>query len=920
MAREVKLILDLDTGRIKRDSRKASRSVDQIDDSIQRTKKSTGALQGAWKKFGGVVGALAVGEVIRRGFTKAIQEGQRFEQQLADLSAITGISGDALDSLGETALETSSEYGVSASEIVEAQKLVASQLAEKIDFNTADGLEQLKEIANQATILKQASGEDLNTAVRAVSGTINQFGLEAEESARVINVLSASAKEGASELGQQVEAFRDAGTASAGANISLEETSTLIQRLAKNNIEGARAGTALRSVITTLQTETEKFAEAGVEVNLQQDGLFETLRKIQPVMSDTQKRTEIFGREFQLMANIVSQNVDELESFNERITDTNTAQEQAETQMATFQGATKRFSETLNNELIKAFQETDGAMVNIIETGTDFIEMLGGATRGINDYVQQRSRLDRLVGETTLFDYPTPDEFKSAEEFIELMDQYERQLEAQGTNIRLTAEEYAKTREEVDKGTEAWERYTRLIDGNAQELQSLITTGKESLSSLQNQRETTEEGTTEYAKLQERILLTKGALEQYRQELNRVNKLNEETETTDPTAGGGGQDQTQNLKTRMEELQQEKNTLILQEGQLTTKQKQRLQDLQQEINKNKRIIEQRQQLAGGGQEQTAQPTDLTSRNKQLQEEKETLISQEQRLTLEQQKRLANITKEIERNKQLMQTREMQAQGIERVEAIQVQNLTTQEDINQAIAKGEITAEDYVQTRTQGSKDIQKGLTAEEKMTLQVASAGIEAGTSALIRGENTTQAIGQIITAIIAETVALQIRQATATFPPPLNIALAGAFAGAIKALMNSIIPEFEDGGYIGGQTRGGGPIRGGRQLIQVNESGQSEYIINADSTRKAPKTIEAINESAGFAQQIESEIFSRNTRSETGGDLPAPREGNEGVAEAVRAGLEGARIVAPVTISDLDSSLEDFRETEALIGNRTGG
>lgn len=324
-------------------------------------------LKGSASKYLGAAGvagiAAAAGGAIRAMVNRAIEKGGEFEQQMADISAITGIAGDRLGFLGDQALEQSTRFGEAASNIVEAQKLVASQLAEKIDFSTQEGTEQLADIAEQAIILQKAAGIDLRTAVQASTTAINQFNLDASETPRIINSIAAGAKFGAAEAANQADSYREAGSVFSSANEQFEVLNASTQVLAANAIIGRRAGTGLRNVMTILQSEAKKLADHGInDVNVQSDGFIESLRKLRPLMNDTAALAEIFGRENLTAAQILIKNVDALEQMTEKVTGTNTALEQANTQMDTFEGDLNKLTAAADRFAIALFNRMNPAL------------------------------------------------------------------------------------------------------------------------------------------------------------------------------------------------------------------------------------------------------------------------------------------------------------------------------------------------------------------------------------------------------------------------------------------------------------------------------------------------------------------------------------------------------------------------------
>lgn len=340
----------------------------------------------------GLVGLYASAGVAAASMMRtAIQVGREFEQQLADLEAITGITGDQLESLGERSLEISVKYGESAANIIESNKLVASQLAEKIDFSTSEGAAELAKISEEAIVLQKAAGVDLPTAVKTLTTAINQFNLPASESARIINSIAAGSKFGAAEVAEQAEAYRQSGAVAAGANLSFEQLNATVQVLAANAITGSQAGTNIRGVLLSLQNSA-KLAEAGIEgVSLETEGYAGTLEALKPLLDDTIALEKLFGRENIASARILIQNAESVAEMTDKVTGGNVAYQQAAVQMDTFNGAQERLSAAMNLVLIPAFQQSGGVVVSLMNNVTNLIQEFAGGLSVINDWLDYYS-------------------------------------------------------------------------------------------------------------------------------------------------------------------------------------------------------------------------------------------------------------------------------------------------------------------------------------------------------------------------------------------------------------------------------------------------------------------------------------------------------------------------------------------------
>lgn len=247
-----------------------------------------------------------------------------FGQSMADLSSITGITGKDLDTLRQSARSLGIEAGIGATAAADSYAVLASQIqVDKIGMN---GLITLQK---ETITLSQAAGMSMTDAAMALSGTINQFGLAATESSRVINVLAAGSKYGAASITELSESFKVTGAVAAGAGISLEETAGAIEVLSKNNLKGAEAGTGLRNVLTALQTK--------LGINVGENGLAASLSQLKgqldAMASPVERATflaETFGRENLTAAQFLIENAAAVSEMTQKVTDTNVATEQAE--------------------------------------------------------------------------------------------------------------------------------------------------------------------------------------------------------------------------------------------------------------------------------------------------------------------------------------------------------------------------------------------------------------------------------------------------------------------------------------------------------------------------------------------------------------------------------------------------------------
>ena len=313
------------------DTSKAQEAVDKLDDKLdeagqeaqQTGEKGTKAFDSLGNSIRNIELTSIIQQVQMVGETlgKLASPAVDFEQSMADLSAITGSVGDELEDLKQTAREVGKASGLGASESANAFAILAGQIDVPI--------ESLKVLQRETITLAQAGALPLEDAANAVAGTINQFGMEASEASRVVNVLAAGSRVGGAEVVDLSESFKVAGAAANAAGVSIEETAGALEVLAQNNTKGAEAGTAMRNMLVAMQTR--------LGIDISQTGFVgglkiiqEELDKMQSPVERTTYLAKAFGRENMVAAQFLLSNADAVEEMTTAVTGTNSAMEQAE--------------------------------------------------------------------------------------------------------------------------------------------------------------------------------------------------------------------------------------------------------------------------------------------------------------------------------------------------------------------------------------------------------------------------------------------------------------------------------------------------------------------------------------------------------------------------------------------------------------
>lgn len=323
----------------------------EVKQAFKESTKHTNALRDSIKQ---ISFASLVDNVrnVNDAFKGLSAPGLDFQQQIADLSAITGISGTELNTLSEAARKMGKESGLGASQAAEAFKLLASN----IDISTIGGVEGLKALQKETITLSQAAGTDMAMAADTMSFALNQFKLPVSEAARVINVLGAGAKYGAAEIPDLAAALKDSGAVAKQAGLSIEDATGAIEILSQRGLKGSEAGNALRNVLLILQTQ------AIPGVNLKTQGLSGALQSMQKYMGNATYMAKLFGRENINAAQILISGAAGVKEMTDKVTGTSVAYEQAAIRTNTYQHEIELLRAKMNDFKLKIFEST-GALV-----------------------------------------------------------------------------------------------------------------------------------------------------------------------------------------------------------------------------------------------------------------------------------------------------------------------------------------------------------------------------------------------------------------------------------------------------------------------------------------------------------------------------------------------------------------------------
>ena len=224
---------------------------------------------------------------------------------------------------------------------------------------------------NVAILSKTMSGDTV-AAAEVLTTAMNQYGVSladpmeaSRQMAEMMNIMAAAGREGSAELPTIKAALEQCGMAAKAAGVSFAETNAAIQVLDKAGKKGSEGGVALRNVMSTLaqgrflpKDVREELNAAGISVNDLTDkskSLAERLEVLKPVMADDALFSKLFGKENSAAAMALVQGIPKVEQWTAAISGTNTAVEQSEIIMETYNERLARIQARFDDFRISIF-------------------------------------------------------------------------------------------------------------------------------------------------------------------------------------------------------------------------------------------------------------------------------------------------------------------------------------------------------------------------------------------------------------------------------------------------------------------------------------------------------------------------------------------------------------------------------------
>lgn len=320
-----------------------------FDKNIKRAKGEIGNFEKGITSMASKIGPALSGFAAFAGISvtigDAVRTSMEFERSLSSLRSLTGVTTQELTFFKDEAIRLGSATTQTASQVVDAFKLIGSQMPELLKNKEA-----LSSVTESAIVLAEAAEIDVPEAAKALTGAINQMGASSSQAAEYINILAAASQQGSADIPYLNKAIENAGGAASSVGVQFNELVAAIEAIAPKITDAGSAGTNLRNIFLTLESSADKKLRPSVV------GLSQAVENLAAKHMNATEMTKMFGKESVTAALALVSEKDKFIELTDGITGTNTALEQQKINndnlagsIAALQSAWEGFILTLNN-------------------------------------------------------------------------------------------------------------------------------------------------------------------------------------------------------------------------------------------------------------------------------------------------------------------------------------------------------------------------------------------------------------------------------------------------------------------------------------------------------------------------------------------------------------------------------------------
>lgn len=334
----------------------------------------------------------------------AVKTAADFDSAMSQVAAVSGATGDDLQSLRDKAREMGEKTKFSASEAAQAMNYMAMA-----GWKSKDMISGIDGIMNLAA----ASGEDLATTSDIVTDALTAFGLSAADSGHFADILAAASSNANTNVSMMGETFKYCAPIAGALGFSAEDTAEAIGLMANAGIKSSQAGTALRTIMNNLAGEVKISGQTIGDVTIATTNADGSMRSLSDILADcrvafggltesekAQAAESLVGKNamsgFLALMNAAPADIEKLSGAIDNCD--GTAEKMAATMQDNLMGQLTILKSQLEELAISFGEMLMPAIRNIVTKIQEFVDKLNGMDEGTREMVLKIGLLVAALG------------------------------------------------------------------------------------------------------------------------------------------------------------------------------------------------------------------------------------------------------------------------------------------------------------------------------------------------------------------------------------------------------------------------------------------------------------------------------------------------------------------------------------------
>lgn len=347
--------------------------------NFRKMDRAAGKFIGGLKKGATVVAASAA--VMAAAFVPLVATGAEFEQAITNVGAVGLKTRAEIAPLEQQALQLGRTTKFTATQAANAMEVLA-----RAGFKNQDILAATPAVLSAAA----ASGLEIAEVADHVSNALKGMGLEADQAARVADVLALASSKTNSSIGSLGESLSNVSSTARELNVPIEDTVAAVALLQDVGLDASVAGSAFNTMLTKMAAPT-----AGMQKKMQRLGIsFKdskgNMLPLQNVLEQLSKASKRVGGNFDKVAFLAelvglrgqkaASNLatlfekGKLGELTKQLEDaTGSAEKMAKLRMGTFQGSLLLLGSAVDAVKVKIFGMNEGPLKDVVDRMTAWV-------------------------------------------------------------------------------------------------------------------------------------------------------------------------------------------------------------------------------------------------------------------------------------------------------------------------------------------------------------------------------------------------------------------------------------------------------------------------------------------------------------------------------------------------------------------